>query len=119
MRQEERQAALIRFWLESTRMLDHLMVFQGWLERNRPDLLPLDNVYQTLKSDLRPIRTARRTGVYRVSHAKHPIRDIKLLKGRSFPACPKCSSALQFALIRRIPVESATERFRFLMQDTA
>jgi hypothetical protein len=60
-----------------------------------------------------------RSGVYRVSHAKHAIRDIKLLKGRSFPACPKCSSALQFALIRPIPVESATERFRFLMQDAA
>ena len=61
MRQEKRQAALIRLWLESTRMLDHLMAFQGWLERNRPDLLPVDDVYQTLKSDLRPIRKERRT----------------------------------------------------------
>jgi hypothetical protein len=61
MRREKRQAALIRLWLESTRMLDHLMAFQGWLERNRPDLLPVDDVYQTVKSDLRPIREARRT----------------------------------------------------------
>jgi hypothetical protein len=41
MKEEKRQAALIRLWLESTRTLDHLMVFQGWLERNRPDLCPL------------------------------------------------------------------------------
>ena len=61
MRQEKRQAALIRLWLERIRMLNHLMVFQGWLERNRPDLLPIDDVYQTLKSDLRPIRKERRT----------------------------------------------------------
>jgi len=61
MKQEKRQAALIRLWLESTRTLDHLMVFQGWLERNRPDLLPVDDVYQTLKSDLRPIRKEGRT----------------------------------------------------------
>ena len=61
MKEEKRQAALIRLWLESTRTVDHLIVFQGWLERNRPDLLPVDDVYQTLKSDLRPIRKERRT----------------------------------------------------------
>jgi hypothetical protein len=61
MKEEKRQAALIRLWLESTRTLDHLIVFQGWLERNRPDLLHVDDVYQTLKSGLRPIRKQRRT----------------------------------------------------------
>jgi hypothetical protein len=56
-----------------------------------------------------------RSGTYRVSHA-HVIRDIRLLKGKIFPACPKCSSSMEFLLISAIPVESAAERFRFLMQ---
>src|SRR6185312_367257 len=56
-----------------------------------------------------------RSGLYRVSHTKHPIRDIKLLKGRRFPACPECSGALQFDLIESLLVESASERFRFLV----
>jgi len=59
------------------------------------------------------------SGVYRVSHAQHAIRDIKILKGKSFPACPKCNVAVQFSFIEAIPIESATERFRFLMQDSA
>ncbi len=59
-----------------------------------------------------------RSGIYRVSHT-HPIRDIRLLRGKIFPACPKCSSAMQFALISAIPVESAAGRFRFLMQGTS
>ena len=57
-----------------------------------------------------------RSGVYRVAHRKHPIRDIKLLKDVTFPSCPKCSSAVQFALVSAISVESSRERFRFLMQ---
>lgn len=57
MKEEKRQAALIRLWLEGTDgTLDHLVAFQGWLERNRPDLLPVNDVYQTLKPDLRPLR---------------------------------------------------------------
>lgn len=58
-----------------------------------------------------------RSGTYRVSHAEHAIGNIKLLKGSSFPPCPECSAAVQFALIRAIPIESARERFRFLMQE--
>ena len=56
MEDDERQAALIRLWLECTdnsRTGDHLVVFHGWLQRNRPDLLPFDDAYQNLKSDLR------------------------------------------------------------------
>jgi hypothetical protein len=56
-----------------------------------------------------------RSGIYRVSHV-HRILDIRLLKGSIFPACPKCSSAMQFALISAVPVESAGGRFRFLTQ---
>jgi hypothetical protein len=57
-----------------------------------------------------------RSGLYRVSHAKHAIRDIKLLRRGSFPACPKCKLPVQFSLIEAIPIESASQRFRFLMQ---
>lgn len=60
-----------------------------------------------------------KSGVYRVAHRKHRIRDIKLLKDVTFPSCPKCSSAVKFALVSAIPAESARERFRFLMQPTA
>jgi DTW domain-containing protein YfiP len=58
-----------------------------------------------------------RSGLYRISHTKHPMRDIRLLKGKTFPACPQCSSAIQFALISAIQMESAGARFRLLMQD--
>jgi len=57
-----------------------------------------------------------RSGTYTVFHT-HPIRDIKLLRNWIFPACPKCSSAMQFALAAAIPNESALERFRLLMQE--
>jgi hypothetical protein len=60
-----------------------------------------------------------RSGLYRVFHTDHPIRDIRLLKGKTFPACPNCSSVIQFALIGAIRVESAGARFRLLMQDDA
>jgi hypothetical protein len=56
-----------------------------------------------------------RSGTYRVLHT-HPIRDIRLLKGKIFPACPKCSATMQFVLISAIPIESAAGRFRLLMQ---
>jgi hypothetical protein len=56
-----------------------------------------------------------RSGTYRVFHG-HVIRDIRLLKGKIFPACPKCSSSMDFLLISAIPVESATGRFRVLKQ---
>jgi len=59
------------------------------------------------------------SGLYRVFHTKHPIRDIRLLKGKTFPACPQCSSAVQFALISAIQIESAGGRFRLLMQTDA
>jgi hypothetical protein len=58
-----------------------------------------------------------RSGVYRVLHTEHPIRDGRLLKGRAFPACPRCSSTIQFTLINAIQIESAGGRFRLLMQD--
>jgi hypothetical protein len=57
-----------------------------------------------------------RSGIYRVSHTEHAIRDIRLLKGKIFPACPRCLSAIQFSLISAIPIESAGARFRLLMQ---
>jgi hypothetical protein len=57
-----------------------------------------------------------RSGIYRVLHTKHSMRDITLLKGKTFPACPGCLSAIQFVLIRAIPIESAGARFRLLMQ---
>jgi hypothetical protein len=60
-----------------------------------------------------------RSGVYRVGHRKHSIRDIKLLKDGRFPPCPKCLSAVRFTLVIAILAESAKERFRFLMQPKA
>ena len=57
-----------------------------------------------------------RSGVYRVFHAQHPMREICLLKDKTFPACPQCSSPIRFALISAIPIESAAGRFRLLMQ---
>jgi len=60
-----------------------------------------------------------RSGIYKVLHAEHSIRDIRLLKGKTFPACPRCSSAIQFTLISAIQIESAGGRFRLLMQDSA
>jgi hypothetical protein len=60
-----------------------------------------------------------RSGLYRFFHTDHPIRDIRLLKGKTFPACPNCSSAIHFALISAIRIESAGARFRLLMQDDA
>jgi len=59
----------------------------------------------------------RRSGVYSVSHAEHSMRDIRLLKGKAFPACPRCSSAIQFTLLSAIEMESVSARFRLLMQD--
>lgn len=58
-----------------------------------------------------------RSGTYRVFHA-HALRDIRLLSGNIFPACPRCSDVIRFALISAIPVESAAGRFRLLMQDS-
>ena len=60
-----------------------------------------------------------RSGIYRVLHTEHSIRDIRLLKGKTFPACPRCSSAIRFTLISAMQIESAGERFRLLMQDGA
>jgi len=57
-----------------------------------------------------------RSGVYRVFHAQHPMREICLLKDKTFPACPQCLSPIRFALISAIPIESARGRFRLLMQ---
>ena len=57
-----------------------------------------------------------RSGTYRISHG-HPIPDIRRLQGRICPACPKCSSAMQFTLTSSIPTETARERFRLLMQE--
>ncbi len=59
MKDDERQTALVRLWLDRSvdkRTEDHLMVFHGWLQRNRPELLSkrhFGDSYQNLKSDLR------------------------------------------------------------------
>ena len=60
-----------------------------------------------------------RSGLYRVNHTRHPIRDIVLLQGRTFPVCPRCLSEIEFALISAIPMESAEGRFRLLMRYAA
>ena len=59
MKDDECQIALVRLWLdrsEDKRTEDRLMGFQGWLQRNRPELLSkrhFGDSYQNLKSDLR------------------------------------------------------------------
>lgn len=58
MKDDERQAAMVRLWLEYSDhegKQHHLMVFYGWLQRNRPDLLSwrhFGHSYQSLKSQL-------------------------------------------------------------------
>ena len=63
-------------------------------------------------------RSVPRSGVYGFSHAHSAQREITLLKGRVFPFCPKCSDAVQFVLLRALPGESASGRFRLLMHGT-
>jgi hypothetical protein len=58
---------------------------------------------------------APRSGVYRLLHTDNPIRDIRLLKGKAFPACARFSSAIDFTLMSAIQIELAGARFRLLM----
>jgi len=59
MKDDEPQTALVRLWLDRSEdkcTEVHLMVFHGWLQRNRPELLSkrhFGDSYQNLKSDLR------------------------------------------------------------------
>jgi hypothetical protein len=63
-------------------------------------------------------RSVPRSGIYGCFHAHSAQRQITLLKGRVFPFCPKCSDAVQFVLLRALPRESASARFRLLMHGT-
>jgi hypothetical protein len=55
------------------------------------------------------------SGIYRVIHTPHPVRsDVRLLRGRVFPGCPKCLAPVQFGLVSAVNVESAQSRFRLL-----
>jgi len=65
MRDDKRQAAMVRLWLEHSEhegKQRHLMVFYGWLQCNRPDLLTrgrFGNSYQNLKAELQTGRGQR------------------------------------------------------------
>jgi len=63
-------------------------------------------------------RSVPRSGIYGFSHAHSAQREVTLLKGRVFPYCPKCRDAVQFLLLRALPAESASARFRLLMHGT-
>lgn len=64
-------------------------------------------------------KTVRRSGVYGFSHVHSAQRKIILLKGRVFPFCPKCADPVEFVLLRALPVESASARFRLLVHGQA
>jgi hypothetical protein len=56
------------------------------------------------------------SGTYGFRHVHFAgSREIPLLQGRKFPFCPKCLDAVRFVLLRAVPSESASERFRLLM----
>jgi hypothetical protein len=63
-------------------------------------------------------RSVPRSGTYGFFHAHSAHREITLLRGRVFPFCPKCLDALHFVLLRAVPAESASARFRLLMHGT-
>jgi hypothetical protein len=60
-------------------------------------------------------RTVPRSGTYGLSHLHSAAHEIALLKGRIFPFCPRCSDSVEFVLIRALPIESASARFRLMM----
>lgn len=58
------------------------------------------------------------SGTYRVIHA-HPMRpEISLLAGGLFPRCAQCRRVVEFELMSAVPLESAQNRFRWLMQES-
>lgn len=59
------------------------------------------------------------SGVYRVFHHHRLARQVPLLRNGIFPACHTCRTALEFKLLRAVPIESARARFRLLMQANA
>jgi hypothetical protein len=62
-------------------------------------------------------KSVPRSGTYSFFHTHSADREIKLLKGRIFPFCSKCSDLVRFVLLRPVPVESALGRFRLLMHN--
>jgi hypothetical protein len=64
LRDPERRAAVIRLWHERYMLRERteprVLAFYGWLEQNRPELLPLgegDSPYQQLQAELAPYVT--------------------------------------------------------------
>jgi hypothetical protein len=66
------------------------------------------------KGNMESGKPAPRSGIYGFFHAHSTAREITLLKDRIFPFCLKCADPVQFVLIRAVPIESASERFRLL-----
>lgn len=58
------------------------------------------------------------SGTYRVIHAHPMCPEVNLLEGGFFPRCAQCRRVLEFELISAVPLESAQNRFRLLMQES-
>jgi hypothetical protein len=56
-----------------------------------------------------------RSGIYTVFHHHRLSRHVPLLRSGIFPACHKCTTPIEFELLRAMPIESARSRFRLLM----
>jgi hypothetical protein len=57
-----------------------------------------------------------RSGNYRIFHVHRLKEFVSLLKDNTFPACPSCDVPVGFGLLSPVPIESASARFRLLME---
>jgi hypothetical protein len=88
----------------------------GWLARYAPSSpMHVGGKMKNYKGNMGSGRSVPRSGTYGFFHVHSAQREITLLKGRVFPFCPKCSDPVEFVLLRALPAESASARFRLLM----
>lgn len=60
-------------------------------------------------------QTVLHSGTYETFHS-HPLtREITLLSRQIFPGCPRCMVPVTFAIVSGPAIESASARFRLLM----
>lgn len=60
-------------------------------------------------------QTVRRSGTYKTMHPHRLTAEITLLSRQVFPNCPSCAIPVSFAMVSRPATESASARFRLLM----
>ena len=55
------------------------------------------------------------SGTYRTRHDHPVIRELTILTLHAFPSCPKCNVPVEFKFLKGVPLETASARFRLLM----